>query len=154
MRHSIKIAVYLIAISMVGTLAIPAAFADEKDLGKHSQDEIRKACNAVGGDLLGVSELGSYGCENPSKGTMVLCNKAGNCTGLYAPSNAKPAQQALERSRHKGETRYQRDQNLQTTARGATVLWRNRHLSGSQYWLPAALANPLLYPAVNYPARA
>jgi hypothetical protein len=56
-------------------------FAGEKDLGKHSQDEIKDACNAAGGELLGVSNLGSYGCEVPSKGTLIICNKSGKCTG-------------------------------------------------------------------------
>ena len=37
-----------------------------------SKDEIKKACNAAGGELLGGSESGSYGCENHSNGTMVL----------------------------------------------------------------------------------
>ena len=58
------------------------AFAKEIDIaGTHSKDEIRNACNAVGGDLLGVSDSGSYGCENSNKGTLVLCNKDGKCTG-------------------------------------------------------------------------
>ena len=75
----------VVIFAIIGTLAMSMAFADEKNLGKHSQDEIKKACNAAGGDLLGVSDLGSYGCEVPDKGTMILCNKAGNCTG-YTPA--------------------------------------------------------------------
>ena len=59
----------------------PLALAEERNLGKHSQDEIRKACNAAGGDLLGVSDSGSYGCEVGDKGTMILCNKNQQCTG-------------------------------------------------------------------------
>src|SRR5579864_5103322 len=59
------------------------AFAKEIDIaGTHSKDEIRNACNAVGGDLLGVSDSGSYGCENSNKGTLVLCNKHGKGTAL------------------------------------------------------------------------
>jgi hypothetical protein len=84
MRHGMNVALHIIAFAVLGTVATPAAFGDEKDLGKHSKDDIKKACNAAGGDLLGVSDLGSYGCEVPSKGTMVLCNKDGNCTG-YTP---------------------------------------------------------------------
>lgn len=79
----------IIVIAIIGAVATPAAFAAETNLGKHSQDEIKKACNAAGGDLLGVSDLGSYGCEVPSKGTMILCNKSGNCTG-YTPALTRP----------------------------------------------------------------
>jgi hypothetical protein len=32
--------------------------------------------------------LGSYGCEVASKGTMILCNKDGNCTG-YTPARTR-----------------------------------------------------------------
>lgn len=79
----------IIVLAVISTITTSTAFAAEKNLGKHSQDEIKKACNAAGGDLLGVSDLGSYGCEVPSKGTMILCNKAGNCTG-YTPALTRP----------------------------------------------------------------
>ena len=42
-------------ISTIALLATTAAFAEGRSIGKHSQDEIRTACNAAGGDLLGVS---------------------------------------------------------------------------------------------------
>jgi hypothetical protein len=54
---------------------------NEHKLGKHSQQEIKDACNAVGGKLLGVSDSGSYGCENDNAGTLVLCNNNNECTG-------------------------------------------------------------------------
>jgi hypothetical protein len=71
-------------VSTIAFLTTTTAFAAERDIGKHSQDEIRKACNAAGGDLLGVSDSGSYGCEVSSNGTMILCNKNQDCTG-YTP---------------------------------------------------------------------
>ncbi len=74
--------------AVIGALATPTAFAEEKNIGKHSQAEIRSACNAAGGQLLGVSDLGSYGCEVASKGTMILCNKDQDCTG-YTPARTK-----------------------------------------------------------------
>jgi len=73
------------AFVLVAAFATPRALAAEIDLGNHSKDEIKNACNAAGGELLGVSDSGSYGCEVASKGTMILCNKAGNCTG-YTPA--------------------------------------------------------------------
>jgi hypothetical protein len=81
-------AITLVAFAIMGVFVATMAFAAEKDLGKHSQDEIKNACNAAGGELLGVSDLGSYGCEVASKGTMILCNKDGNCTG-YTPARTR-----------------------------------------------------------------
>lgn len=89
MRKWTSTTISIIVFAIIGAVATPAAFASEKNLGNHSQDEIKKACNAAGGDLLGVSDLGSYGCEVPSKGTMILCNKSGNCTG-YTPALTQP----------------------------------------------------------------
>jgi hypothetical protein len=85
MRNRTILAVFTLAFASLGTLVTPSAFAEERDLGKHSQDEIKKACNAAGGDLLGVSDSGAYGCEVGSKGTMILCNKNQQCTG-YTPA--------------------------------------------------------------------
>jgi hypothetical protein len=88
MRNWTTAAVSIIAFAIMGTFATPMAFADEKNIGKHSKDEIKNACNAAGGELLGVSDSGSYGCEVASKGTMILCNKDGNCTG-YTPARTR-----------------------------------------------------------------
>ena len=44
-----------------------------------------------GGELLGVSDSGSYGCEVASTGKMVLCNKNQDCT-VYS-SVRSPAEQ-------------------------------------------------------------
>lgn len=81
MRNWTTTAISVLAFTIIGAFATPTAFAEERNLGKHSKDEIKNACNAAGGELLGVSDLGSYGCEVASKGTMILCNKDGNCTG-------------------------------------------------------------------------
>ncbi len=83
-----RIAVGTTIVALIGLVAAPMVFAAEVNLGKHSKDEIKNACNAAGGDLLGVSDQGSYGCEVGSKGTMILCNKDGNCTG-YTPARTK-----------------------------------------------------------------
>jgi hypothetical protein len=87
MRNWTIAVVSAIGLTILGALATPAAFADT-NLGHHSKDEIKNACNAAGGELLGVSDLGSYGCEVASKGTMILCNKDGNCTG-YTPARTR-----------------------------------------------------------------
>jgi hypothetical protein len=70
-----------VVVLMIAGLAPQVSWAEGKPIGKHSQEDIRKACNAAGGDLLGISEYGSYGCEVASKGTMILCNKNQECTG-------------------------------------------------------------------------
>ena len=73
MRHIIIAGVNIIAL-----LGITPALAAEKH-GKYSQATVRAACNANGGELLGISDLGSYGCEF-TNGAMVLCNKNSDCT--------------------------------------------------------------------------
>ena len=80
-----------IALVFALILTSPRTFAEEHKMGNHSPDEIKDACNKVGGELLGFSESGAYGCEVKSKGTMVLCNKNQECTG-YTP--------AMTRSQH------------------------------------------------------
>jgi hypothetical protein len=72
--------------------AVTVLALEQHDLGKHSKAEIRKACNAAGGELLGVSDSGAYGCENHAKGTLILCDKNSNCTGwtpLKTPADRK-----------------------------------------------------------------
>lgn len=88
MRKLILTALTLTALVVAAILAAPQASAEERNLGKHSQNEIRDACNKAGGELLGVSDLGSYGCEVADKGTMILCNKNNECTG-YTPARTR-----------------------------------------------------------------
>ena len=75
-------------ISFIAMLATTAAFAEGKSVGNHSQAEVKAYCNAQGGDLLGVSDSGSYGCEVASTGVLVLCNKNQACTG-YTPARTR-----------------------------------------------------------------
>jgi len=88
MRKLTLTALALTSLVVAATFTAPLAFAEERNLGKHSQNEIRDACNKVGGELLGVSDLGSYGCEVADKGTMILCNKNNECTG-YTPARTR-----------------------------------------------------------------
>jgi len=70
-----------VPIYILLSFAAPVHAATETNLGKHSKDEIRSACNASGGTLLGVSDSGSYGCESADGKGLVLCNKNSECTG-------------------------------------------------------------------------
>jgi hypothetical protein len=79
--NNCKAVIGIVALAIVGAISTPAAFAKQIDLGKHGQDEIRSACNKHGGELLGVSDSGSYGCEYADSGTLILCDKNSNCTG-------------------------------------------------------------------------
>jgi hypothetical protein len=88
MRRITLAGISLLILATLLILLAPAAVAEERNLGKHSQDEIKNACNAAGGELLGVSEQGSYGCEVADKGTMILCNKNQQCTG-YTPARTR-----------------------------------------------------------------
>ena len=84
----------LLAVAGALGLAASIAVAKEINLGKHSKDEIKNACNAHGGDLLGVSDSGSYGCEYADTGTLILCNKNNDCTG-YVEARTKNDHQKL-----------------------------------------------------------
>jgi hypothetical protein len=70
-----------------------AAFAAETH-GKGSQGAVRNFCNSQGGELLGVSDSGSYGCEVASTGVLILCNKSDQCT-VYTPARAGPRNRTL-----------------------------------------------------------
>ncbi|WP_152664118.1 hypothetical protein [Sphingomonas sp. SRS2] len=71
---------FSLALSLAAaTLAMPmtAAHADKI---KATKDQVRSACNKAGGELLGISEFGSYGCDNGANGGgMILCNKNSEC---------------------------------------------------------------------------
>jgi hypothetical protein len=66
-------------LATLALFATSAAFAKETT-GKGSQGAVRNFCNSQGGDLLGVSDSGSYGCEVASTGVLILCNKSDSCT--------------------------------------------------------------------------
>jgi hypothetical protein len=85
MHNCMKVGFTLLAFLAVGMVAASSAYAAERDMGKISQADLRNACNNVGGDLLGVSDSGSYGCEDNQSGNMILCNKDSNCT-LFTPA--------------------------------------------------------------------
>lgn len=85
-------AVTVTIFAVTGVLALPTVFA-ETNIGKHSQAEIRNACNAAGGQLLGVSDSGAYGCEVESTGALILCHKDQSCTAFL------PARTRAERNR-------------------------------------------------------
>src|SRR5215475_2223127 len=94
--HKLVLATLTIGtLALVVAMAAPATVAEERNLGKHSQDEIKNACNKAGGELLGVSDLGSYGCEVADKGTMILCNKNNECTGYTSARTASQRKSVL-----------------------------------------------------------
>jgi hypothetical protein len=86
----------LLLLALLLPVFTAPVFAKESDGGTHSKEEIRKACNAVGGELLGVSDLGSYGCENHKTGTMILCNKKQKCTVFQEARTSKDRRNVLE----------------------------------------------------------
>ena len=50
--------------------------------GKHTQAEIKKACDDVNGVPVSGEGGKGYGCFNQNKNTMVACSKDGDCTGF------------------------------------------------------------------------
>ena len=90
-----KTGITIVALAIVAAITTPAALAKQIDLGKHGQDEIKSACNAHGGELLGVSDSGAYGCEYADTGTLILCDKNGNCTGYTEAHTRAQGQKIL-----------------------------------------------------------
>lgn len=70
---SLTLSFALVALSMPVTAAQAAKI-------KATKEQVRSACNKAGGELLGISEFGSYGCDNGANGGgMILCNKNSEC---------------------------------------------------------------------------
>lgn len=70
---SITLSFVLVALSLPITTAQAAKI-------KATKEQVRSACNKAGGELLGISEYGSYGCDNGANGGgMILCNKNSEC---------------------------------------------------------------------------
>lgn len=69
---------YTLSIALAAlSLPMTAAHADKI---KATKEQVRSACNKAGGELLGISEYGSYGCDNGANGGgMILCNKNSEC---------------------------------------------------------------------------
>jgi hypothetical protein len=75
MMKTISFALSLAALA----IAMPMTGAQAAKI-KATKDQVRSACNKAGGELLGVSEFGSYGCDNGANGGgMILCNKNSEC---------------------------------------------------------------------------
>jgi hypothetical protein len=85
------------ALVVVMAARTQSVFAEEHTLGHHNRAEIEKACSDAKGVPLDGGKTGSYGCEVPSKGTMVLCNKHESCTG-YTPARTQKSRDKVLRS--------------------------------------------------------
>lgn len=57
--------------------------------GKHTPEQIKAACDKVGGEYFPQGQSGTYGCENHKNGSMVLCNKENKCTGYTQARTVK-----------------------------------------------------------------
>lgn len=72
----------------LAALAMPMTAAQAGKI-KASKEQVRSACNKAGGELLGISEFGSYGCDNGANGGgMILCNKNSECQ-TYTASRSR-----------------------------------------------------------------
>lgn len=74
----------LAALSLSST-----ALADNKLNGRYSAEHVKSRCDEVGGDFIGPTTKGSYGCVNNKNGAMVMCDKNQECFGFDATKKAK-----------------------------------------------------------------
>src|SRR5262245_7503867 len=86
---SIRSLAFVVATIGFGAITLPALAEQHVLSGTHSKDEVKGACDKVGG----ISNEGAggqgYGCYNPKNGTMVACANSGVCTG-YTPGRVVP----------------------------------------------------------------
>jgi hypothetical protein len=66
----------------VGMSAAPAYAEHVMIGGTHSKDEIKSACDKVGGINVEGEGGKGYGCFNQHKNTMVACDNSGQCSGF------------------------------------------------------------------------
>jgi hypothetical protein len=60
----------------------PAGAQQGRELkGTYTPNQVKSACDKVGGEYFPQGQTGTYGCENHNNGSMVLCNKHNKCTG-------------------------------------------------------------------------
>ena len=89
-RISSRSVALLLMVASLSAISLPALAEQHVLNGTHSKEEVKGACDKVGG----ISNEGAggqgYGCYNPKNGTMVACNNGGVCTG-YTPGRVIPA---------------------------------------------------------------
>lgn len=70
------------ALAVVLALVSSTAMAEDRDLGKHSEDAIKSACNNAGAPFL--SDGQTYGCKKACPGgtCAVICDKDDGCIGV------------------------------------------------------------------------
>ena len=76
MTNSIRNRIATVAIIAISSMPFTptVAFAELVDIkAKPSQAELKKTCDAIGGESFESFE--TYGCRNPKKGTNVSCLK-------------------------------------------------------------------------------
>lgn len=88
-----------ICLTIATALAVicfcPTATAAELS-GTYTPEQIKGACDKVGGEYFPQGQTGTYGCENHENGSMVLCNKDNKCTG-YNQARTKRANNRIVR---------------------------------------------------------
>jgi hypothetical protein len=92
-----KCSAFIIVVTTIGLFAAGAWAEEIHQLGSHSASEVKKACDAAGGDF-GIQDKGSrFGCTKNNcdgKGGKcgVYCSKGGNeCQGI-TPAKRTPGQ--------------------------------------------------------------
>ena len=100
MANSIRNRIATVAIIAISSMSLvpTVAFAELIDIrAKPSQAELKKTCDAIGGESFETFE--TFGCRNPKKGTNVSCLKYDDqsCAG-YVPRVIGNKALPLERS--------------------------------------------------------
>jgi hypothetical protein len=82
-RSALRTRYVVAALFLAAGMSAAPAFAQHVMIGgTHSKDEIKAACDKVGGINIEGQGGKGYGCFNQNKNTMVACDNSGQCSGF------------------------------------------------------------------------
>lgn len=71
----------IICMAIFAALTFSSTALAEKLNNKYTPEQVKSACDKVGGEFFPQGQSGTYGCENRNNGAMVLCNGNNDCWG-------------------------------------------------------------------------
>ncbi len=79
----------VICIAVLAAVWFSSATLAKELAGKYTPEQVKSACDRVGGEYFPQGQSGTYGCENHNNGSMVLCNKDNKCEGYTQTRTTK-----------------------------------------------------------------
>jgi hypothetical protein len=80
---------YLLSAAIFASFCLSLTAGTKELDGKYTPDQVKSACDKVGGEYFPQGTSGTYGCENHKNGSMVLCNRDNKCEGYTQTRTTK-----------------------------------------------------------------